>query len=299
MSIFRPGLFQSKVALVTGGGTGIGKAIATELASLGAKVTIASRGKDHLDAAIAEMRETLPQECAENVSSVVMNIRNEAEVNETISGLVRKHGRIDLLVNNGGGQFALPAASIRPKGFRAVIDTNLVGTWLVTHAVYTHNPSPKTCSIVNIIADYFNGFPTMVHTGAARAGVDNLTKTLAREWGADGVRINSVAPGLILSSGIANYPKDMAGHFAKVGSSVPAGRLGSESEVSSAVVFLLSPAAAYITGATLRVDGGGSLYKDDLTLPQSTRNVPAPYHLNHALEKQFNERAPPHLPSQL
>ena len=295
MSVFHTGLFANKVCLVTGGGTGIGKAIATELVALGATVVIASRRKNVLDEAVTELSRTVPPASPGRGAVVAMelNIRDEESVVKVTKNIIAQYGRVDCLVNNGGGQFASFAKDIRPKGFRAVVDTNLNGTWLMTQAVYLNNPSPKAFSVVNIIADYFNGFPGMAHTGAARAAVDNLTKTLAIEWGGDGVRINSVAPGVILSNGIENYPEEARPNFFKSGQSVPLSRPGTESEVASATVFLLSPAAAYITGATLRVDGGGSLQKRNFVVAAPGDKVPpAPFHLNPELERQFVDRFP-------
>ena len=289
-TVFTQGLFKGKVCLVTGGGSGIGKAISMELAALGATVVIASRNKERLDHAVAQICRTISGGA---VTAMTLNIRDEVSTQKVAGDVVRQFGRIDCLVNNGGGQFASSAADIRPKGFRAVVETNLVGTWLMTHAVYQANPTPKNCSIVNIIADYFNGFVGMAHTGAARAGVDNLTRTLAREWGADGVRINSVAPGIILSSGVDNYPEEIRPNFLRSGASVPLCRCGTESETASAVVFLLSPAASYISGATLRVDGGGSLAKQDFVTPErEVRHPPPPYHLNLTLKQEHDSRIP-------
>src|SRR5690606_38670881 len=194
-------------------------------------------------------------------TTVVLNIRDEEEVDRVVGELVDAHGPIHGLVNNAGGQFASPAALIKPKGWRAVIDTNLNGTWFVSQAVFKRSMARHGGAIVNIVADMWNGFPGMAHTGAARAGVVNMTKTLAVEWASAGVRVNGVAPGFILSSGLTSYPPSVAKMARKVFVDNPSARPGSESEVSAAVAFLLSPAAGFITGETIKVDGAASLQK--------------------------------------
>lgn len=255
-SIFRAGLFAGQVALVTGGGSGIGRCIAHELAALGATVVISGRKREKLDTVVAEI-----QAAGGQAEAVVMDIRDEAIVDETVRSIATRHGRLDLLVNNAGGQFVSGAEDIRPKGWHAVIDTNLNGTFWVTRAAFHAAMGEHGGAIVNIVAEMWNGFPGMAHTGAARAGVVNLTQTLAVEWASRGIRINSVAPGGILSSGLHNYPKGVLDMAMPMMRGNPTGRLGTESEVSAAVVFLLSPAAAYVNGATLRVDGASSLCK--------------------------------------
>jgi citronellol/citronellal dehydrogenase len=195
---------------------------------------------------------------------VELNIREEEQVDSVVAAIVAEHGPIHGLVNNAGGQFASPAVMIKPKGWRAVVDTNLNGTFFMSQAVFKHSMSQHGGSIVNIVADMWNGFPGMAHTGAARAGVVNLTKTLAIEWGPAGVRVNSVAPGLILSSGMNNYPPHVLKMVLDIAWQNPASRMGSESEVSSAVAFLLSEAAAYVSGETVKVDGAASLAKANL-----------------------------------
>jgi NAD(P)-dependent dehydrogenase (short-subunit alcohol dehydrogenase family) len=258
-SVFRSDLFKDQFILVTGGGTGIGRCIAHELASLGATVIIAGRRPEPLAETVEEI-----QSIGGKADSIIMNIRDEEQVDEVLKELVAKYGRLDALVNNAGGQFASPAAAIKPKGWRAVIDTNLNGTWFVSQAAYKHSMSRKGGAIVTIVADMWNGFPTMAHTGAARAGVVNLTQSLAIEWASSGVRINAVAPGFILSSGMKTYPSMVQKMAAAKFRKNPSARAGTESEVSAAVSFLLSPAAAYITGETLRVDGASSLQKETL-----------------------------------
>jgi len=267
MSVFKPGLFSGKVAIVTGGGTGIGKAISEELLTLGAKVVIASRNEDKVAGAAKEMGklgEVAPLKC---------NIRSETEVKNLVSTTLEKFGRLDFLVNNGGGQFPCPAADMTLKGWNAVIETNLTGTYLMSREVHRQYMSEHGGVIVNIIADMFRGFPMMAHTGAARAGVENLSRSLAVEWAGDGIRVNAVAPGVVFStSAKANYDVDILGGSIP---GIPAQRLGVPQEVSSAVCFLLSPGASFISGATLRVDAGGSLYSPQLWQIDEHNKLPA------------------------
>ncbi|GFX53539.1 peroxisomal trans-2-enoyl-CoA reductase [Trichonephila clavipes] len=257
-SIFRNDLFINKVAIVTGGGTGIGKAISLELLYLGCKVVIASRKEDILLRASDEMR-TLLKEKAPDVSGIVCNIRKELEVQNLVSETLKKYGRIDFLVNNGGGQFLSYASDISSKGWDAVVETNLKGPFLLSKEVYNQWMKDHGGSIVNILMDFERGVPMMAHSGAARSGLDNLTKSLAIEWASDGIRVNAVAPGHSIYSETAakNYPIDI---FSIVKDNIPAKRLGLPEEVSSAVCFLLSPGSSFISGETLHVDAGGRLY---------------------------------------
>jgi len=260
MSVFRPGLFKDKVAIVTGGGTGIGKAITEELLTLGARVVIGSRDSDKLSTAAKEMKKL------GDVTPIRCNIRKEEDVKNLVDQTLEKYGKIDFLVNNGGGQFPCPAADFSLKGWNAVIETNLTGTYLLSREVYNKYFKTKENGgcIVNIIADMFRGFPMMAHTGAARAGVENLTRSLAIEWAEQGVRVNCLAPGPIFSQTASdNYAEDFA-PFEIARPGIPAKRLGNPQEVSSAVCFLLSPGAQFISGATLRVDAGGSLHSKQL-----------------------------------
>lgn len=256
-SIFRENLFADQVVVVTGGGTGIGRAIAHEVASLGAHVIIAARKEERLARTAAEIKES-----GGRASFYTVNIRREDEVKRLIQQILKDHGTIDGLVNNAGGQFPSPAQNISQKGWHAVIETNLTGTFLVSREVFNQVMSKKGGCIINIVAEMWRGFPGMAHTGAARAGVVNLTKTLAIEWAARGVRINSVAPGIIEGHGLKQYdPAFIKSFIENASQNIPAKRLGTESEIAAAVTFLLSPAAAYITGETIRVDGGSSLWK--------------------------------------
>lgn len=257
-SIFRDGLFAGKHAFVTGGGTGIGLAIARELRLLGASVTIGSRSEEKLRAGAEALQEIGG---AGAVHWTVCNIREEASIEAAVASAHDAVGPIDLLVNNGGGQFPSPAAAIRRKGWDAVIETNLTGTFAMSRAVAVESMSGNGGgAIVNVIAQMWNGFPMMAHTGAARAGVDNLTKTLAFEWAPMGIRVNAVAPGVILSSGVDNYTPENRKFFFESVEHIPAGRLGTPREVAAAVLYLLSPAAGFVTGSTLRIDGGEPLF---------------------------------------
>lgn len=253
-SVFRPGLFAEHVVLVTGGGTGIGRCTAHELAALGATVVLAARREGPLAATAAEIREA-----GGTVDTATLDVRDAEQVDEVVAGVVERHGRLDGLVNNAGGQFPAPAADMRPKGWRTVVELNLNGTFFVTQAAYRHAFVERGGAVVTVVADVRNGFPFFSHTGAARAGVINLTKSLAVEWAATRVRVNAVAPGLVYSSGMETYDADVQRLAASTGRKIPAGRIGTESEVSAAICFLLSDAAAFVTGETLRVDGGAPL----------------------------------------
>ena len=258
-SVFRPGLFEGKTVLVTGGGTGLGRCTAHELAALGANVVIAARRAEPLEATAAEIARA-----GGRCETVLLNVRDEKAVDATIAALVAKHGRIDGLVNNAGGQFVQPAAEMSPNGWRTVIDLNLNGTFLMASAVYRHSMREHGGAIVNMLADIWTGFPGMAHMAAARAGIANLNVTLAMEWAASDVRVNGVAPGTILSSGMLHYPREIQERIVEeMARSTPA-RLGTESEVSAAIVFLLSPGAAFVTGVTLAVDGGQQFQKGRL-----------------------------------
>ncbi|XP_042337167.1 peroxisomal trans-2-enoyl-CoA reductase-like, partial [Plectropomus leopardus] len=233
-------------------------------------VVISSRKLERLEAAAQQMRRKIPASSPACVTPLPCNIRNEDEVKDLVSTVLKRFGRIDFLVNNGGGQFSSPAEHMTPKGWRAVIDTNLTGTFLCCQEVYTAWMKQHGGAIVNIIADMFKGFPGMAHTGAARAAVDNLTKSLAIEWAASGVRVNAVAPGTIFSkTAMENYKELGPTIFKMAAPFSPAKRLGVPEEISSSVCFLLSPAASFISGATLRVDAGQSLYHSMWEIPST------------------------------
>jgi citronellol/citronellal dehydrogenase len=247
-SVFQAGLFNGQVALVTGGGSGIGRCTAHELAALGAAVAIVGRKAEKLEAVRAEIEAT-----GGVCSTHVCDIREEDAVRATVAAVLERHGRIDALVNNAGGQFPAPLATISAKGWDAVVRNNLTGGFLMARECVTQWMGDHPGAIVNIIADIWGGMPGMGHSGAARAGMLNFTETAALEWAP--IRVNAVAPGWIASSGMDRYPPEMRSTIRGMTKLVPLQRLGTESEVAAAIVFLLSPAAAFISGACLRVDG--------------------------------------------
>ncbi len=248
-SIFAPGLFDGQVVVVTGGGSGIGRCTAHELASLGARIAIVGRTQGKLDSVQGEI-EAQGGVCTTHAA----DIRDEPAVQAAIAAILAAHGRIDGLVNNAGGQFPARLADTSGKGFDAVVRNNLTGGFLVARECYTQwMRSAASGAVVNVIADMWMGMPGMGHSGAARAGMLNLTETASLEWAP--VRVNAVAPGWIASSGMDRYPPSMTAQILGMKDLVPLRRLGTESEVAAAIVFLLSPGAAFVSGACLRIDG--------------------------------------------
>lgn len=257
-SIFREGLFSGQSFIITGGGSGIGFSIAAELRLLGANVLICGRSPEKLEHASKKLSAL---ERSGRVFAHVCNIREHDSIAAFLDAALAEFEQIDGLVNNAGGQFPSPAAAISERGWKAVIDTNLNGTFAMSQQTALRALIPGGGgSIVNIIAQMWNGFPMMAHTGAARAGVDNLTKTLSVEWAQAGIRVNAVAPGVIETTGIGSYSPENRRIFYDAVRHIPAGRLGTPREIAAATVFLLSPGAAFITGTTLRVDGGEPLF---------------------------------------
>ncbi len=252
-SVFRDGLFAGQTIVVTGGGSGIGRCTAHELAALGAHTVLVGRKPERLAAVAAEI--TSDRGSADLVSWHSCDIREEATVKATIAAILAQRGKIDGLVNNAGGQFPAPLSAISQKGFETVVRTNLVGGFLVAREVYTQWMAAHGGAIVNIVADMWRSMPGMGHSGAARAGMVNFTQTAAVEWGSSGVRVNAVAPGWVASSGLDHYEGAAKAMIPRLRAAVPLGRLGTESECSAAICFLLCEAAAFISGTTLRVDG--------------------------------------------
>lgn len=257
-TVFKPNLFQDQVAIVTGGGSGIGRCTAHELVALGARVALVGRNEERLRAVLREITDGGGQ-----AETFVCDIRDEGAVQATVSLVIDRLGRIDHLVNNAGGQYSTPLEKISKKGFEAVVSSNLTGGFLMARECFTQWMCEHGGAIVNMAADMWNGMPDMGHSGASRAGMINLTMTAALEWGPHNVRVNAVAPGLIFSSGVDIYPPEVQERLLAYGGDVPLGRPGTEAETSAAIVFLLSEAASFITGATIKIDGGFSMATPD------------------------------------
>jgi citronellol/citronellal dehydrogenase len=269
-SAFAPGLFAGQRVWVTGAGSGIGRCVAHELAALGAEVVISGRTAAKLQAVAEEITEDGGR-CLWRA----FDIRDEAAVQAEVAEVLASGGPVRGLVNNAGGQFPAPLSAINKKGFEAVVANNLTGGFLMMRELYSQCLEKHGGAVVNMTADFRNGMPGMGHSGAARAGMSNLTMTAAFEWAAAGVRVNAVAPGWVASSGMDSYGPAMKPFIAKLAQAVPLSRLALEAEVSAAIVFLLSPAAAFITGVTLPIDGGASL--GNAVFPRDKARNAAPF----------------------
>ncbi len=266
--MYRNDLFKDKVALVTGGRSGIGYAIARQLLQLGASVVICSRKEEPLMVAA--------QELSQFGTCIAMpcDIRKTDQIKALAQFIKEQHGRLDILVNNAGGQFPAMAEYISDNGWNAVINNNLNGTFfMIREMANTFLIPQKQGIIVNIIADIFRGFPGMIHTGAARAGVENLTKTIALEWSEHNIRINSIAPGIIESSGLDQYPPQIQEMFEEAKQASPMGRFGTSEEVSNAVCFLASPLSSFTSGITLYVDGAKHLNFDKMGMIKAMKSI--------------------------
>jgi citronellol/citronellal dehydrogenase len=268
-SIFRTGLFENQVAIVTGGGGGIGLAIAETLGELGAKVAINGRNPDKLERAKVRLAKQ-----GVTVFAGPCDIREPEQVKAFVDAVGSTFGPVSVLVNNAGGQFPTTAESLSTKGWEAVIRNNLSGTFFMTQVVAQQCFIPaQKGRIVNIIANIHRGFPGMVHTGAARAGVENLTKTLAIEWAEYNIQVNAVAPGVIKSSGTEQYPPEL---LERSRSKTPMKRVGTPEEVAELVAYLASDAAWFVTGETWYIDGGAHLWGDAWPIAETAAHSKVP-----------------------
>lgn len=251
-TIFSPHLFRGQTVLVTGGGSGIGLAIATLFGQLGATVLIAARDQARLQDA-----QTTLQRQGVVVQRYEVNIRDNESVEQLFTTIESQGLSVDILVNNAGGQFVAPALDISPNGFRAVVELNLQGTFQMSQRFARHcKAKAHGGSIINVVLCQESGIPGMAHAAAARAGVVNLTKTLAWEWAPLQIRVNAVAPGTIATTGLENYDAQM---LQKGLEKLPIARVGQAEEVACSVAYLASPAAAFITGICVAQDGGEHL----------------------------------------
>jgi citronellol/citronellal dehydrogenase len=248
-SIFRPGLFAGQTIIVTGGGSGLGRCTAHELKSLGARLALIGRTPEKLEQVKQELDDP-------DTFTFAADLRREDQVKEAVDRVLAWGGRIDGLVNNAGGQFPAELKDISLNGWNAVIANNMTATFLVSKEVYRRWMENNGGAIVNVGADFELGMPGMGHNGAARAGQTNFTYSASVEWAHAGVRINSVLPGFIASSGLDRYPERAHDVLRNIKGRIPMKRHGTESEIAGAIVYLLSEAAAYVTGISLRVDGG-------------------------------------------
>jgi citronellol/citronellal dehydrogenase len=252
---FRAGLFEGRVVIITGGGSGLGRCTAHELASLGAHVALVGRQAANLEAVANEISVIYPER-AQDVEIYTCDIRDEVAVKATVADILKTQGRIDGLFNCAGGQFPAKLRDLSLNGWDAVVRNNLHGTFLFSRECFVQWMEHHGGNIVNMLADIWGGMPGMGHSGAARGGVLNFTETAACEWGYAGVRVNAVAPGWIASSGIDTYDEDYRTLLRGLRTKVPLQRFGTEAELSSAVVYLLSEASGFISGSVIRVDGG-------------------------------------------
>ena len=244
-----PDLLAGQVCVVSGAGSGLGRATALELARLGATVIGCGRRLDPLTETVVEI-----ERLGGRAEAEPMDIRDEQAVDALFDGVLERHGRLDLLVNNAGGQFLSPAEAISPKGFRTVIELNVTGTWLMTHAAATKAFIPQgDGKVISVTLSPHNGMPGMVHSGAARAAVENMMRTLSVEWARFGVRLVAIAAGQFDTETLrTKYPPEVV---AAVPATVPVGRLGSEEEMAWLVAYLASPAGDFYSGTVITIDG--------------------------------------------
>jgi len=244
--IFADGLLEGQVAVVTGGGSGLGRATALELTACGATVVVAGRRSEPLGetAGLCEGGRCEAHAC---------DIRVEEDVRRLVDAVLERHGKIDVLVNNAGGQYMSPAEDITPKGFRTVVGLNLEGTWLMTHAVATRAMIPAGGGkIVNVTLSPHQGLPGMAHSSAARAAVENLTRVLSIEWSRFAIKLTAIASGHFATDVLSKYPKPV---YERIAGTVPLGRLGRPEEQAWLIAYLASPAGDYHSGGVITIDG--------------------------------------------
>ena len=248
--IFAPDLLEGRICLVSGAGSGIGRETALELARLGATVVGCGRRSEPLQETVSQI-----EALGGKGDAVAADIRDEEAVDAMVDGLLERHGRLDLLVNNAGGQFLAPAETISAKGFRTVTELNIQGTWNMTHAAATKAfiPQGDGGKVVSVTLSPHNGMPGMVHSGAARAAVENMMRTLSVEWSRYGIRLVAIAPGQIDTEVFrTKYPKVVVDTVPKT---IPLGRLGRPEEIAWLIAYLASPAGDFFSGTTLTIDG--------------------------------------------
>jgi citronellol/citronellal dehydrogenase len=254
-TVYRGDLFKGKTVVVTGAGSGFGFAIATLFARLGADLAILGRNESRLAKAQAFF-----ESFGASVYAEVFNIRDHERCATFIANLWRELGSLDVLINNAGGQFPQMALDFKPKGWMAVIDNNLNGTWyMMQAAAKAWVERDASGAIVNIVADFWRGMPGIAHAAAARAGVAYLSKSVAVEWAPLGIRVNCIAPGVLETSGFAHYPPEGLKTYMEAN---PMKKPGDVWDVAEAAVYLAAPSAKFITGEVLTVDGGQQCWGD-------------------------------------
>ena len=270
-SMFARELFAGQTCIVTGGGSGIGLRTAQELRHLGANVAICGRNPDKLVAAQGTLEQV--DGPSDGILALPCDIREPEQIEGFVAGVLERFGKIDVLINNAGGQFPSPVETMSPNGWAAVVRNNLNGTFFMTREVALKAMIPaKRGRIVMVTAMVARGFPGMAHTGAARAGVENLTQSLAIEWAQHHLRVNCVAPGNnIRSSGTAQYGEQA---LEVTRQATPLRRLGTVDDVARVIVFLSSDQNDFVTGGLFRVDGGQALWGDIWQIPDPLPEPP-------------------------